>query len=237
MLYDGAYFDSIRRASQSSAEVIVALVADLIRPRSVLDVGCGDGTWLESYRRAHVADYFGVDGGDVRASLRIPANRFTVHDLTKPLDLGQRFDLVQSLEVAEHLPVTAAEPFLASLVRHGDAILFSAAIPHQGGTGHINERWPDYWAGLFQRAGFLTYDCIRPRVWGDNRVAWWYAQNVLLFVREGLTAEWTERLPRPTPAGPLLCLVHPRQFLAAVARGTPPPPPVPHSPSTSTAAS
>jgi SAM-dependent methyltransferase len=219
VLYDSAYYDSIRRTSEDSSGVIVPLVAELIGPRSVLDVGCGDGTWLAAYRRAGVGDCFGVDAGDVRPCLRIPGDRFAAHDLTIPLDLGRRFDLVQSLEVAEHLPSSAAEVLVGSLARHTDTVLFSAAIPHQGGTGHINERWPDYWAGLFRRVGFLTHDWVRPRVWGDDRVAWWYAQNAFLFVRDGAPAEWIKRLPRPTPVGPLLCLVHPKQHLVNVARG------------------
>jgi hypothetical protein len=120
------------------------------------------------------------------------------------------------LQRAEHLPATAAEEFVRSLARHGDAILFSAAIPHQGGAGHVNEQWPDYWAELFRRAGFAVYDWLRPRVWGNEQVAWWHAQNSLLFVREGTTGEWTKRLPRAAPVGPLLRLVHPQRYLLAV---------------------
>jgi SAM-dependent methyltransferase len=224
MLYDRAYYEGLRRAAESSAASVVPLVAGLASPRSVLDVGCGDGTWLDAYRRWGVADYFGVDGGDVREALRVPARHFAPRDLAAPLDLGRRFDLVQSLEVAEHLPPSAAETFADSLARHGDAVLFSAAIPHQGGTGHVNERWPDYWAELFARRGFAVYDWVRPRVWGDERVAWWYAQNALLFVRRGHPGEWLRRLPPPAPVGPLLRLVHPRQFQVAVARAAAPKP-------------
>jgi SAM-dependent methyltransferase len=222
MLYDPAYYATIRHAAESSAQVIVPLVANLIQPRSVLDVGCGDGTWLDAWRRTGVDDYFGVDGGEVQPVLRIPADGFSPRDLTAPLDLGRRFDLVQSLEVAEHLPASAAEEFVRSLVGHGDAILFSAAIPHQGGTGHVNEQWPDYWAHLFSRAGFTVYDWVRPRIWGNDRVAWWYAQNTLLFVRAGISAQWVKRLPQPTPIGPILRLVQPRQHLVTVARGMQP---------------
>jgi hypothetical protein len=211
------------RADESSAGVIAPLVAGLVSPRSVLDVGRGDGTWLDAYRRAGVADYFGVGGEPVRGALRISADRFVTRDLARPLDLGRRFDLVQSLGVAEHLPPEAAGCLVGSLARHGDAVLFSAAIPHQG-AGHANGRWPDYWAGLFDREGFAAYDWVRPRVWGDARVAWWYAQNTLLFVRRGHGAGWVRQLPRPAPVGPLLRLVHPRQYEAALARAAAPPP-------------
>jgi len=227
MLYDSAYYQSIRPASESSAQVIVPFVVGLIAPRSVLDVGCGDGTYLSIYQRSGVTDYVGVDGSYARDSLRISADRFTAHDLATTFDLGRRFDLVQSLEVAEHLPPAAGEGFVRSLCRHGDAILFSAAIPHQGGTGHVNEQWPDYWAELFRRAGYVAYDCVRPRLWGNDRVAWWYAQNTFLFVREGISADWTKQLPPPAPIGPLLRLVHPKRYLLAVTSPSSPLPPPP----------
>jgi|GEM_PF-1604755 len=216
MLYDHAYFQNIRHASESSAQVIVPLVTGLMAPRSVLDVGCGDGTWLNVYQENGVTACFGVDGNHVRDLLKISPDRFIARDLVNPFDLDRRFDLVQALAVAEHLPLASAEGFVDSLVRHGDVVLFSAAIPHQGGTGHVNEQWPDYWAELFQRADFAVYDWVRPRIWGEERVAWWYTQNALLFVREGIQAEWVKRLPRPVRTGPILRLVHPRRYLLGV---------------------
>jgi SAM-dependent methyltransferase len=224
MLYDKAYYASIVRAAESSARVIVPLVQDLIGPRSVLDVGCGNGIWLDAYRRAGVADYYGVDGAGAGEVLRIPEDHFSVRDLTIPLDLGRQFDLVQSLEVAEHLPALSAGNFIRSLTRHGDAVLFSAAIPYQGGTGHLNEQWPDYWAVLFREHGFEAYDGLRPQVWGDGRVAWWYAQNTLLFVRSGARLEWVRRLPPAAPVGPGLRMVHPNRYLGSAKQSVVPRP-------------
>ena len=87
-----------------------------------------------------------------------------------------------SLEVAEHLPAEIAPAFVASMVAHGNAVLFSAAIPFQGGAGHVNERWPSYWADLFLVHGFVPVDVVRPAVWADEQVAFWYAQNTVLYV-------------------------------------------------------
>ena len=89
-------------------------------------------------------------------------------DLTHPLQLDRQFDLVLSLEVAEHIPAGRAATFIDSLVRHGDAILFSAAIPRQGGEQHINCQWPSWWAELFTQRGYQTFDLVRPRASGTT---------------------------------------------------------------------
>ena len=104
---------------------------------------------------------------------------------TRPLALGRSFDLAVALEIAEHLPDSAAECFVESLTGLAPAVLFSAAIPGQGGTGHLNERWPEYWSRLFAAAGFDPIDALRPRIWHDERVEVWYAQNTFLYVARG----------------------------------------------------
>ena len=149
-----------------------------------------------------------MDGDYVpRDQLCIPADRFIDHDLSTPLNLGRRFDLVTCLEVAEHLPLEAAETFIDSLCRHADVVVFSAAIPGQGGTGHINERWPSFWAALFARHGYRPYDLLRSQLWWDERCGWWYRQNVLVFATDTVAHEheW------PELTGPL-DMVHPELF-------------------------
>jgi SAM-dependent methyltransferase len=178
---------------------------------SVLDVGCGTGTWLATLLTLGVEDVIGIDGDYVdRALLEIPSERFLPLDLTHPFDLGRKFDLAISVEVAEHLPAAAADKFVDSLVRHAPAVLFSAAIPGQGGIDHVNEQWPEYWAERFASHGFLAVDAIRPRIWTDVRVAFWHAQNSILYVRE---TEVSESLrPHVVDDLGLLAVVHPRQF-------------------------
>ena len=153
----------------------------LVPAKSVVDVGCGLGTWLAVFREQGATATLGIDGEWIdRNHLEIPSESFMAFDLTQPLRLDRRFDLVVSLEVAEHLPPEAAETFVDSLTRLGSTILFSAAIPSQGGTHHVNEQWPEYWAHLFEKRGFRVVDAIRRRVWENGAVATWYAQNALL---------------------------------------------------------
>ncbi|MDJ1157686.1 methyltransferase domain-containing protein [Chelatococcus sp. SYSU_G07232] len=181
-LYSEEFFAGQQAGSATSADVVVPLVLSLIPSRSVVDVGCGVGGWLAAFARCGVDDYLGVDGDYVaRQLLRIPAERFLPRDLTRLTDLGRRFDLACSLEVAEHLPSSCAEQFVALLAKAAPAVLFSAAVPGQGGTNHLNERWQSYWADLFARHGYVAVDCIRPAIFHDERVEWWYRQNILVF--------------------------------------------------------
>jgi SAM-dependent methyltransferase len=186
--YGPRFYDRHREGSASSARVVLPHVREWIRPASVVDVGCGSGTWLAAWQDLGVDDVLGVDGAHVRDATpsALRPGQLRIADLTRPLGLDRTFDLAMSLEVAEHLPPECADDFVASLVRLAPVVLFSAAIPFQGGTGHLNEQWPVWWARRFAAHGYRCVDALRPLLWGDARVAPWYAQNILLYVR----ADW-----------------------------------------------
>lgn len=212
--YDAKFFDYMTESAARSAARMVPLVVELLHPKSVIDVGCGTGAWVEAFVREGIEDVWGADGEWVdAAALLFPGDRFISADLTRPLTIGRTFDLVVSLEVAEHLPASAADAFVASLVNLGHVVLFSAAIPSQGGTRHINEQWPDYWAGRFAQHGYSAIDCIRPRVWDDPAVAWYYAQNTILYASSSaLAANAALRTAAASTGGTPLRLVHPERF-------------------------
>lgn len=213
--YTRTFHERLRSGATRSAEVVVPLVLQLLHVQSVVDVGCGDGSWLATFQKLGVSDILGIDGDYLeRDLLQIPLERFRPIDLTKHFHLERAFDLAMSLEVAEHLPPECASAFVESLIGAAPAVLFSAAIPHQGGDNHINEQWPDKWAALFRERGYLPIDAIRKRIWQNDAVEWWYAQNTLLFAR----ADLLERNPAlnveldRTDLGQL-SVVHPRQYL------------------------
>jgi SAM-dependent methyltransferase len=203
--YDEDFYELMRRGSRSSGRVVVPLLKDLVAPKSVLDVGCGVGTWAGVWLASGVEDVLGVDGDYVNTSLLdIPKEKFHVGDLTKPLDLGRRFDLATCFEVAEHIPEASAETLVQTLVKHSDVIAFSAAVPRQGGANHINLQWPSYWAKIFSKFGYRAFDPLRAVIWDNENVEWWYRQNALLFVAE--TNPLAVNLTPPT--GPI-DIVHP----------------------------
>ena len=155
-------------------------------PASVLDVGCGRGVWLAEWRNRGLSRISGVDGDYVsRKTLLIPAERFRATDISKSFDLGERFDLVECLEVAEHIPESSADTLIDNICRHGDLILFSAAIPGQGGEHHVNERPYGYWRSKFEARGYRTFDAIREHVRDLRDIEPWYRYNTFVFARAG----------------------------------------------------
>jgi SAM-dependent methyltransferase len=213
--YSAAFYENQSLGSRRSADIVLPIVKSIVAPASVVDVGCGVGTWLASWRALGVADVLGLDGNWVDgAMLQIPAACFRPHDLTRPIRLERRFDLAMSLEVAEHLDERHADDFIASLVGLAPVVLFSAAIPGQGGRHHVNEQWPDYWCARFARYGYQPVDCVRRRVW-TAPIDYCYAQNTLLYASaHALETSAALRSERQAAAGPPLSLVHPEHYRA-----------------------
>lgn len=209
--YQKQFYVAETRPSGESARRVVPALAEVFRPTSVVDVGCGAGLWLAAFREEGVTDVLGLDTGDVPSELlAIPPGQFRLVDLEQPIVVDRRFDLVLCLEVAEHLSESVARQLVSSLVSLGDVVVFSAAVPGQGGEHHVNEQWQSYWAGIFAEHDYVPVDIMRSRFWDDRSVEAYYLQNCLVYV------------PASAPAIPgtialnqasVLDVVHPRLFL------------------------
>ena len=216
--YGQSFYDKRRSLARSSADAVVPLVVEIVAPKRVVDLGCGEGTWLQAFRDRGVGEVLGIEGDWLdKSSLEIPQDCFRHHDLSQPLDLGRSFDLAISVEVAEHLDEENAAAFVNTLTGLAPVVLFSAAVPYQGGTGHVNERWPAYWARRFAERGYVPVDILRRRIWQDERVAWWYRQNLVFYANESALSanDVLEQGAAATPAEPD-ALVHPDLFLPRV---------------------
>lgn len=206
--YDRRFYQKQIDGSAQSASVILPIVFDIIKPRSVLDFGCGAGTWLSVARSLGAEKVTGIDGPWVKPDvLQISQSEFQPIDLEEQKfpDLGH-FDLAISMEVLEHLSESAAEEALYGMSRSANFILLSVAIPGQGGNNHVNEQWQGYYANFLINHGFEIWDVVRPKVWHDERVAYWYRQNTLFFFR----SEFASKVR--TVHEPVLDVVHPKVY-------------------------
>jgi len=218
--YTNAFYAQHLSGSASSARSILGQLVGYLSPSSILDVGCGQGTWLRAAHELGIRDLHGFDGTyvDTRALLIDPSH-FTATDLRGEFSTSRRFDLTVSVEVAEHLPITRAESFVRDLCRTSDVVLFSAATPYQGGEDHLNEQWPEYWGILFRRHGYRCFDLFRSEFWAGPEVESWYAQNAFLFVKSDNPL--CERLAEFSADGRVLSKIHPEIFLINVTRYRP----------------
>ncbi|MEP2934936.1 MAG: methyltransferase domain-containing protein [Gilvibacter sp.] len=198
--------ESIHNAD--AAGVLVPLILERFKVSSVVDFGCGLGNFLKLFKQHGVAEVLGLDGSWTeleRLYKNIDPAEFREVDLEKPIHLDKKYDLVISLEVAEHLSSKSETIFVESLIAAGDTIVFSAAIPDQGGQNHINEKWLSDWAKIFEPHGFVPVDLFRKDLWNNESVFWWYRQNILVFVPKDA--------PLANLESTMLDIVHPELFL------------------------
>ena len=219
--YPENFYKSRETRSRASADIVMSILAGLIPGiDSVVDYGCGVGTWLDAARRQlGVDDIHGYEGSWVDSALMVvEAHQIDACDLTTLVEHGppRRASLAMCLEVAEHLPAASADGLVDLLTGTASTVLFSAAIPGQGGKGHINEQWPDYWMSRFAERGYAALAPFRGRLWNDDTVRPWFAQNLFLFVHR---SDMTHLLSRPEPEiDAMQAVVHPHVFRAALAR-------------------
>ena len=181
-IYTPAFFAEHHMTTALSASIVAPLVKDMLVWKTLLDVGCGQGEWLEAF---DIEDSVGVDIAAEHSDFVFPEGVVCdVHDLTEPLYLGRAFDLVICLEVAEHLPESAADTLVDTIARHAiDAVLFSAAVPGQEGLHHVNCQPHEYWHEKFEQRGFVTTDPIRPLIVHNPYISPWYRNNIFVYRR------------------------------------------------------
>ena len=184
-VYNSQFYDVQSQPSALSAKHILPYVFSLWKPNQVDDVGCGIGTWASAAKELGVK-VNGYDGHYVDLNqLLINPSEFHSVDLETDLDLPLYSDFVMCLEVAEHISPSRSEWLIQQLTKSADVVLFSAAIPYQGGVNHINERWQQFWVDLFHTNGFVPVDVLRCEIWNNQMISIEYRQNSQLFVRSG----------------------------------------------------
>lgn len=184
--YDKDFFSSQSQGSHESAKLLLPVLLEILPEiKSAVDIGCGTGAWLSVLWNLGVEQIKGYDGEWVdKDFLKIPKDCFNELDLCEDSFLEEKYDLAISVEVAEHLPEEFARPFIEKITHVSNIVLFSAAVPYQGGTNHVNEQWQSYWFKIFRDFGYMAIDYLRKRIWNEVNIKWWYRQNTILYVKE-----------------------------------------------------
>ncbi len=171
----------------NSPEIIAPILYKLVQPENVVDVGCGVGTFLYAFKKLGVKEVLGLDGEWADKSLLakyLKPNEYKSTDLSQFIILNKKFDLALCLEVAEHIDEEYADNLIKTLVNASNIIVFSAASPYQMGQHHVNEQWPEYWINKFLQYDFHFHDILRPAIWNDPHVDFWYKQNMFLVMHK-----------------------------------------------------
>jgi hypothetical protein len=185
-MYSNCFYEWLTEGSLASARVVLGHLFKFYQPNSVLDVGCGRGTWLKACAELGVKELVGLDGSwNSQGQMVEPTICFKAIDLNSPFTTDRRVDMAMSLEVAEHLKCESASSFIDALTNASDVILFGAAVKGQGGTGHINEQPQSYWGDAFHERHYSVVDILRPTLWSNTNIEFHYRQNAFLYIKNG----------------------------------------------------
>lgn len=184
-LYSGHFFKQNIEHSKRSAQLLVDYLMQQYPIQSVLDIGCGNGIYLHAFLQAGVTDVTGVDGSpNAKETALVNGKYIEIRDLSAEIDMQRLYDLVMTIEVAEHLDDADSDTFVANLCRHGKRIYFSAAHPGQGGTHHVNEQPKEYWLEKFKQHGYqLQHEAstqLASHLEQEDAVFWLYKNGMIL---------------------------------------------------------
>jgi len=201
-------------ANRYAATVVFNILDQHLDINSVLDLGCGIGTWMQIAVQKPGRSALGVELEEYAAAdLLVSSDTVISTSIAYAFDLHRRFDLALCLETAEHIDEEFARNIVDNCVRHANIVLFSAALPGQGGLHHINEQPAEYWEALFNERDYELIDLIRSLIWHDSRVPTWYRQNMLLFVARSMTDTVSRLKSEAACARPAISRAHPDLFL------------------------
>jgi len=201
----------------AAPNVIVPYLVKTFDPMSVADVGCGLATFLSVFKINGVKDILGIDGSWVKKEqLFVSVSEFMEADLEKSYLLSRTFDLVLCLEVAEHLKEESADIIVNNLVSLGNTIIFSAAVPNQGGQNHLNEQDFSYWQEKFAKHDFHFYDIFRQKFWNTSEIDWWYKQNMFLVAHSSV--KFSDDVNEKRVIGKPLLFIHPETLATRVSQ-------------------
>jgi len=187
-IYDKYFYEDANDLKTRSSRQFAEIITSFYDFQNVFDMGCGCALYLHEFHRLG-KDVLGCDAS--LDAVKLAPKDFTVFhcDLTKPISINRKFDLILCIEVAEHIHRKFSSQLIDNCTNCGDKVIFSAAPPGQGGVGHINEQPQEFWIKLFEANGFFYEKGLSIeicRIMKEHDVVEWIANNLMLFQKRCL---------------------------------------------------
>lgn len=150
---------------------------------SVVDIGCGSGANLKWFHDKGL-ECLGIDG-DIEAinKTEIKGLKAIKNDYTMQPAGIDSFDLALCTEFAEHIEQKYESNWFKDIQMCG-RVLFTHALPGQGGYHHVNCQSIDYWRERFIQYGFTIDDEFTKKhrsnkyLWGRNTLTLFQKSNL-----------------------------------------------------------
>ncbi len=187
-LYNNSYYEELDKEALKSSSLIAQTISKAFSPKKVLDVGCGTGALLKAFKDIKI-EGIGLEYSEVALDIchsrDLKVIKFDLERKSVIQNINQdSFDLVISLEVAEHLPESVSDNYIDLLCSYGKVIIFTAATLGQGGTDHVNEQPHEYWINKFWVRNYI-FDQVLSFEWRNEwrirHIAPWYYNNLMIF--------------------------------------------------------
>lgn len=186
-IYDKGFFEFNQKEGLSMAEWFIPLLIKQFNPTSLADVGCGTGHYLKVAKNMGIKEIFGIEGSDSAFEQMLVGKEYVRQgDLRDKIGGLKKYDLVISIEVAEHIDEEYVDNYLFNLSSLSNRILMTAAPPGQGGTAHVNEKPHSWWIEKFKNIQYefdkQSTDLFRKGV--AQAIGFktdWFEPNIMVF--------------------------------------------------------
>jgi SAM-dependent methyltransferase len=172
--------------AQQAAPIFADLISKDFHPRRMVDVGCGTGALIQALT-ATGCECKGLEYADAAIKTcqarGLNVRKFDIESEIVETTSGE-FDVVTSMEVGEHLPKEKADRYIVLLTSLAPVVIYTAAIPGQGGSDHVNEQPHEYWIEKFERRGY-RYEKGQSERWRketkEREMPYFYSDNIMIF--------------------------------------------------------
>ena len=156
-MYDREFHKTIENDEYPQAVRVGEYISMFLKPASFIDFGCSTGLYLrEVQMKLPNISAIGFEFSQDAVDSALCKNVYKV-DLTESVQIEKiQNTLGLCLEVLEHIEDIHWKEVLTNMTNSCDKLIFSAAVPGQGGVGHINCRPKIDWIKRFHSLGWVV---------------------------------------------------------------------------------